>query len=342
MKILFVHQGLQSFVKKDLDILQEAHEVRCIELKGSLASLVGNLFRLWQGVVWCDVTFSWFGKVHAFFAVLFSRILRKKSIVIAGGDDVARVPEIKYGMFCFWWKRWCPLFAFRYADLTIPISRFNEKETLINARANPKKIKMIYHGFLSDLYKKNTTFVKEKIAITIGAVSSETIIKKGLKLFVESANLLPDTKFLLIGPDKDGALCHLKETAPKNVEFLGGIYGQDLVEICGSAKVYVQASAHESFGCSLAEAMLCECIPVVSRNGAIPEVVGEAGFYIDKLTPEGVAEKIKYALNLPDSYGKAARQHIVEHFPFHKRNQAILSVIENIRALQGCSKSSRK
>lgn len=102
MKILFVHQGLQPFVKKDLDILQETHEVRCIELKGSFVDIAGNIIHLWAGVVWCDLTFSWFGKLHAFFAVLFSKMLRKKSIVIAGGDDVARVPEIKYGMFCFW------------------------------------------------------------------------------------------------------------------------------------------------------------------------------------------------------------------------------------------------
>ena len=42
MKILFVHQGLQSFVKKDLDILQKAHEVRSVEWKGGLGGIVVN------------------------------------------------------------------------------------------------------------------------------------------------------------------------------------------------------------------------------------------------------------------------------------------------------------
>jgi glycosyltransferase involved in cell wall biosynthesis len=187
---------------------------------------------------------------------------------------------------------------------------------------------MIYHGFLNNILDNNKNFVKENIVITIGGVSSETIVVKGLRLFVESTKLLPDTKFLLIGPDRDGSLSHLKEIAPKNVEFLGGVYGRELDEICGRAKVYVQASAHESFGCSLAEAMLCECIPVVSRNGAIPEVVGDAGFYLDELTAEKLAENIRRALTMAEDAGQKARDRIVKNFPLARRRQQLLEAVE--------------
>jgi glycosyltransferase involved in cell wall biosynthesis len=257
-------------------------------------------------------------------------MLGKKSIVIAGGDDVARVPEIKYGMFCFWWKKWCPTFVFRCADLILPVSRFTEKMTLANAKADLEKIKMIYHGFLNNILDNNKNFVKENIVITIGGVSSETIFVKGLRLFVESAKLLPDTKFLLIGPDRDGMLTHLKESAPINVEFLGGVYGQELIEICARAKVYVQASVHESFGCSLAEAMLCECIPVVSRNGAIPEVVGDTGLYLDELTAEDLAENVRRALTMTEDAGKKARDRIVKNFPLARRRQQLLEAVRNL------------
>jgi len=199
---------------------------------------------------------------------------------------------------------------------------------------DPKKVKMIYHGFSANLNGIDAPLEKEKIVITIGTVSSETIITKGLKLFVESAKLLPDTKYLLIGPDKDGALNRLKETAPINVEFLGGIYGLNLVELCGRAKVYVQASVHESFGCSLAEAMLCECIPVVSRNGAIPEVVGDTGLYLDELTAEKLAEKVKCALAIPEDFGKLARNRIIEKFPLTKRREEILEAVRGLRGIK--------
>jgi len=329
MKILFVHQGLQTFVKKDLDILQEAHEVRSIEFKGNFAGLFSSLFHLWKGVVWCNLTFSWFGKLHAFFAVLFSKILRKRSMVIAGGDDIACVPEIKYGIFCCWWKKWCPSFVFRFADLVIPVSRFNEKETLVNSKADPKKVRMIYHGFSSSLFKKITAR-KENLVITIGSICSDTKIKKGLQLFVKAARLLPDTKFQLIGLDKDGTGEEFKRMSSKNVEFIGGVYGQELVEICSRAKVYVQASVHESFGCSLAEAMLCECIPVVSRNAAIPEVVGDAGFYLDELTAEKLAEKVRCALAMPEDFGRLARNRIIEKFPLVKRREELLEIVRGL------------
>ena len=47
-----------------------------------------------------------------------------------------------------------------------------------------------------------------------------------------------------------------------------------------NATVYVQASAHEGFGLSLAEAMACGCIPVGYNRGSIPEVIGKAGYIV--------------------------------------------------------------
>ena len=51
------------------------------------------------------------------------------------------------------------------------------------------------------------------------------------------------------------------------------------------ASVYVQASAHEGFGLSVAEGMLAGCIPVTTRAGALPEVVGDVGIQVDGTGP---------------------------------------------------------
>ena len=47
-----------------------------------------------KGVLWSDLTFSWFADVHAFAAVLFSKIFRKKSIVVVDGYEVVKVQGI--------------------------------------------------------------------------------------------------------------------------------------------------------------------------------------------------------------------------------------------------------
>lgn len=103
MRILFVHQGLQSFVAKDLDVLHSANYVRGIPFRGTR-----DVPAVLNGAPSADLAFCWFGKLHAFFAVLFCRLLGKKAVVVAGGDEVACDRHFGYGMFTHWWKRVVP------------------------------------------------------------------------------------------------------------------------------------------------------------------------------------------------------------------------------------------
>ncbi len=95
------------------------------------------------------------------------------------------------------------------------------------------------------------------------------------------------------------------------------------------AKVYVQVSAHEGFGCSLAEAMLCECVPVVTDRGAIPEVVGDTGFYVPFGDSKVAATKIKDAM-MATKNGKRARERIVNLFPLQKRERDLVKEIDSL------------
>jgi len=330
MKILFVHQKMISFVEKDLEILQSAHQVRELQYRG-----IRDIPSLLRGTVWADITFSWFGKLHAFFAVLFSKMFGKKAVVVAGGDDVACEPDIGYGMFSFWWKKWCPLFVFRYVDLILPVSEFNKDETINNAKADPKNIKMIYHGFPHDKFRRlenseTNNIDKKAMVISVGGIDWERLERKGYEKFVKSAAYLPEVQFVVIGQWFDDAIDYLRNVATDNVIFTGRVNDDELMQWFSKAKVYVQVSLHEGFGCSIAEAMLCECIPVASNKAAIPEVVGDCGFYVEDMTPESVAGKIKEALSAPDDLGKKARERIKTLFPLEKRKCDILNAIESV------------
>lgn len=325
MKILFVYQSLLSFVEKDLNSLQSLYQVRSLKFRG-----LRDAPALVRGVLWADLTFSWFGKLHAFFTVLFSKLLGKKSIVVAGGDDVVKLelPDFKYGIFTAWWKRWCPLFVFRYADLILCVSKFNHRETVENARAKPTKVKLLYHGFDAQKWQRLKGVPKENLVLTVGQVTNETFRKKGLDLFVRSAAYLPNVPFVLVGPWHDNAIDRLRAFASPNVTFTGGLYGEDLIRICSQAKIYVQVSIHESFGCSIAEAMLCECVPVVSRRAALPEVVGDCGFYVDELNPEAVAAQVEKAL--ASDMGHRARERILRKLPLDKRRKALIAAVDEV------------
>ena len=101
---------------------------------------------------------------------------------------------------------------------------------------------------------------------------------------------------------------------------------EELIKWYEKAKVYVQVSAHEGFGMSLAEAMLHQCVPVVTNRGALPEVVGDTGFYVPFNDKEATAEGIKKALK--SDKGILARKRIEDRFSLTKRDAAISEVVE--------------
>jgi len=91
------------------------------------------------------------------------------------------------------------------------------------------------------------------------------------------------------------------------------------------AKVYCQLSAHESFGVALAEAMSCCCVPVVTRRYALPEVVGDAGFYVPYNDPKATAEAIRKALK--SNKGRKARERIKKYFSIKTREKRLIEEI---------------
>jgi glycosyltransferase involved in cell wall biosynthesis len=112
------------------------------------------------------------------------------------------------------------------------------------------------------------------------------------------------------------------------VSFTGFVEDEELIRWYQRAKVYVQLSLYESFGMSLAEAMLCECVPVVTDRGALPEVVGDTGFFVPYGDEKATAEGIRAALR--SDKGPVARKRVEEAFPIKKREAALIESIEGL------------
>ncbi len=74
------------------------------------------------------------------------------------------------------------------------------------------------------------------------------------------------------------------------VTFVSGVSDQELVDVMGSAELACVPSLYEGFSLPTAELMACATPLVVSRAGAIPEVVGPDGECADLVTPGDVGE----------------------------------------------------
>ena len=312
---------MATFVRRDFETLRGKHRMRKWFFRGSLHGLLDRLVIL-ADVLSSDFNVSWFGYHQAYWAVRYSRKFGRKSMVILGGFDVceeedpnfaSRVPEVRY--------------ILRNADRILAVSnRLRDKALEIEPDA---EIELVYHGFDPNIYRPSGP--KKRVVTTVAYINRANLKRKGLETFVKSAESLPEYEFLVVGEWLDETIDHLRSIAASNVSFSGRLPETELIRTYQDTAVYVQASTHEGFGCSLAEAMLCECVPVVSDRGAIPEVVGKDGIYIDPESVAAVADGIKTAME-NRSLGARARRRVMELFPLEKREAALIRAVDGLFA----------
>jgi glycosyltransferase involved in cell wall biosynthesis len=190
-------------------------------------------------------------------------------------------------------------------------------------------VEVVHHG-LSDPFGGLPPGPRERLALTVSNVARISLERKGLRAFVEAAALLPDVEFVLVGQHLDDAGERLRALAGANVRLAGRVSDEELDDLYRRASVYVQASLHEGFGMAVAEAMLAGCIPVVTRAGALPEVVGDAGVWIEDGDPKSIAEGARRALELGEEERRRARERIATRFPLELRRAGLLRLAERL------------
>ena len=148
----------------------------------------------------------------------------------------------------------------------------------------------------------------------------------------------PEQKFIIIGKKGD-AYKRLKKMIfnlgiEKNIKFIGRINASQVPHYLQSSRAYVQISDTETFGLGVAEAMSCGTPVIVSKRGAIPEVVGDCGIYVNHNNSESVASGIISLLRKNEAecreIGLRARKRIVNKFSYEQRKKSIKQTIENI------------
>lgn len=320
-KILFVYRHFSSFVKKDFEILNKNHSVTKLHATKNLPLLIFKFLIL---VPRNDVVFVWFADWHSFIATLFTKLFRKKIIVVVGGYETSpHIPKINYGISSKF-RRKIIKWVLKNADFVLAVSKFTEKEIL--KQTKPKELRVVYNGV--DIEKFKPKGKKENLVLSV--LKGDYLKKaklKGLDTFLNAAKLFPKIKFLIIGLSKQ-SLEYLKETKPNNVKIIGPLKQKEILKYYQKTKVYCQLSYRESFGMALAEGMACGCIPVITKRTALAEVVGNTGFYVPYGNVRATAEAIKKALK--SIRGKTARERIKNKFSLKKRKKKIIEIMEGL------------
>lgn len=323
-KLLIVGPARTITIVRNAEMLKKRFSVKLIRFRDSLSRVI-DIFKTFRGVLWADVTLSHFATMHAFWTVFFSKILHRKSIVIVAGHEVAKVPEIGYGVMLNPAKAWLVRGILKHSDAVFAVSEFTQRETL-NCARSVKNIRRVYGCNAIDCDQFRPGGEKEDLVLTIGFLDNSNVKRKGFETFLKAAEYLPHFRFKILGRQIDNSTDrYLKSILPQNVTLE---HDSNLLMWYQRAKVYCQLSYYESFGVCLIEAMSCECVPVVTDRGALPEVVGEVGFCVPYGDPDATAAAIERALK--SDRGVAARERVKERFSVEAGREQFADEIEKL------------
>ena len=320
-RVTFVATGDWAFVRRDREDLARTFVVRDVRWKGKR-----SLPRLAWSILRSDVSFSWFALDHAYAACRIGQLLGRGSVVVVGGGDAARVPELGYGAYLNPAMAARGRYVLAHADRVVVLDDFLRDEIARNAGVRRPEIVTIPLGFDTGFFRPAE--VNRESVLTVGYVTDSNVRRKGLDTFVKAAALLRDLPFVLVGAGPSEATDRLRSQAPSNVRFVPPLTPPQLLSEYQRARVYVQASIYEGLPGSLGEAMACGCVPVGSRVAGIPTLIGDTGFLVPPGDVPATVQAIRSAYGA--TLGGAARRRIEARFAPELRREALRRILRDL------------
>lgn len=182
---------------------------------------------------------------------------------------------------------------------------------------------------------------REKLVLSVSHLTAENVQRKRLTTVVRAVPAVlarhPDARFVIAGGHDSGystlAALAAELGVTHAVELPGRIPLAEKLRLYREARVFAQPTVYEGFGVAHAEAMGAALPVVTSPRGAIPEVVGDCGRYVEPDDAEGMARQISALLDDPEggeSLGRAARERVLSRFSYDRRRDALGAVIDRV------------
>jgi glycosyltransferase involved in cell wall biosynthesis len=210
----------------------------------------------------------------------------------------------------------------RRAERILCPSASSARDVVTDFGVDPARIQVVPLGV-------DAVFAPPTVPRTPGrivAMASADTPMKGIATLLEAFAKLRterDVELLLISRPKPGGQTEQiidRLAITDSVRFVHGLSDSELAATVGSAEIACVPSLYEGFSLPTVEAMACETPLVVSRAGAIPEVVGPDGLCADLVAPGDVGElEAALARLLDDPHrreqmGRAGRVRALEEF----------------------------
>ncbi|MCK4224177.1 MAG: glycosyltransferase family 4 protein [candidate division Zixibacteria bacterium] len=237
--------------------------------------------------------------------------------VLARGRSLMTIHDLNflaYRQFTIASGRWHYAFKIRsYAqkvDAIIADSESTKDEIIKYLKIPKEKIHVIYLGcspaFQPILESEKKQKIKEKYNIKgdfilyVGTLEPRKNLKGLILAYAQSR--AKDDFLLVLAGGKGWKYKHIFRLVKQlkledRVVFCGYVPDSDLPALYHSASVFVYPSFYEGFGLPPLEAMTCGIPVIVSHTTSLPEVVGDAGIYVDPFDIEQISFSIDTVLS---------------------------------------------
>ena len=175
----------------------------------------------------------------------------------------------------------------------LTVSNSSARDIVTEFGVDPARVQVIPLGVDPEVFRLP---ILPRVPGRLMAMASADSPMKGISTLLEAFAKLSterDLELVLVArPITGGVTESLVErlAITGSVRFVSGLSDLELAELIGSAEIACVPSLYEGFSLPTVEAMACGTPLVVSRGGAIPEVVGEDGLCADLVTPGDVVE----------------------------------------------------
>ena len=342
--LVYYYPNPASFVRKDLAILQKRYEVlaqdmphfKRAQLPWLFARQLWHLIRHLPSATLCVVQF---GGHHALLPALLCRLMGKPLLIITGGTDCFRIPEIGYGNFNKRFLGWVTGRTYRWATALSPVHQSLSRSafTYLPGPPQPQGVYnlvselrtpsfTIYNGYDAGRFKPTAEGAGRPAGsfITVAGDLDNAVKykRKGVDIILGAAKRLPQFSFTIVGTDRPA-------DAPANTAWHKWMEPSELPRLLSSHRFYLQLSVAEGFPNALCEGMLCECVPIGSTVAAIPLIVGDTGYLLKKRDVDMLVRQLQVAdYSYNAAQGGKARSRVATYFTLEEREEKLLALCQ--------------
>lgn len=210
-----------------------------------------------------------------------------------------RHPDWFSKKYYYFYKTLLPI-AIRNSKAILTISNFSKKEIIDLLHVQMNKIHLVYCS-VSEVFRggdeTNLATSKKQYILSVSSIDP----RKNFYNLILAFNKLDITGLELMIIGSEHSVFNNRDLkkaiqSNKNIHFTGYLSDEELVQQYKNAILFVYPSIYEGFGMPPLEAMAFGCPAIVSNTTSLPEVCGDAAYYIDPYDINDIADGMKEVL----------------------------------------------